>query len=62
MYASFSCPYIHIMSNPNMYKQASSNNITLDPYPFPSELGMEAYLMDNPSILKLDDRKSSSAR
>ena len=43
-------------------KQASSNNITLDPYPFPSELGMEAYLMDNPSILKLDDRKSSSAR
>lgn len=45
------------MSNPNMYKQASSNNITLDPYPFPSELGMEAYLMDNPSILKLDDRK-----
>lgn len=40
-----------------MYKQASSNNITLDPYPFPSELGMEAYLMDNPSILKLDDRK-----
>ena len=50
------------MSNPTMYKQASSNNITLDPYPFPSELGMEAYLMDNPSILKLDDRKSSSAR
>lgn len=45
------------MSNPNMYKQASSNNITLEPYPFPSELGMEAYLMDNPSILKLDDRK-----
>ena len=45
------------MSNPNMYKQASSNNITLDPYPFPSELGMEAYLMDNPSILKLADRK-----
>lgn len=45
------------MSNPNMYKQASSNNITLDSYPFPSELGMEAYLMDNPSILKLDDRK-----
>ena len=40
-----------------MYKQASSNNITLDSYPFPSELGMEAYLMDNPSILKLDDRK-----
>lgn len=40
-----------------MYKQASSNNITLEPYPFPSELGMEAYLMDNPSILKLDDRK-----
>ena len=25
------------MSNPNMYKQASSNNITLDPYPFPSD-------------------------
>ena len=40
-----------------MYKQASSNNVTLEPYPFPSELGMEAYLMDNPSILKLDDRK-----
>ncbi|MDE6570585.1 MAG: hypothetical protein K2K43_08220 [Alistipes sp.] len=45
------------MSNPNMYKQASSNNVTLESYPFPSELGMEAYLMDNPSILKLDDRK-----
>ena len=45
------------MSNPNMYKQASSNNVTLEPYPFPSELGMEAYLMDNPSILKLDDHK-----
>lgn len=40
-----------------MYKQASSNNVTLEPYPFPSELGMEAYLMDNPSILKLDDHK-----
>lgn len=45
------------MSTPNMYKQAISNNITLEPYPFPSELGMEAYLMDNPSILKLDDNK-----
>ena len=41
------------MSNPNMYKQASSNNVMLESYPFPSELGMEAYLMDNPSILKL---------
>ena len=45
------------MSTPNMYKQAISNNITLESYPFPSELGMEAYLMDNPSILKLDDNK-----
>ena len=45
------------MSTLNMYKQATSNNITLEPYPFPSELGMEAYLMDNPSILKLDDHK-----
>lgn len=43
------------MSTLNMYKQTTSNNITLEPYPFPSELGMEAYLMDNPSILKLND-------
>lgn len=45
------------MSTPNIYKQATSNNVALEPYPFPSELGMEAYLMDNPSILKLDDDK-----
>ena len=41
-----------------MFKQAVVNNILLEAYPFPSELGMEAYLMDNPCILGFMENKT----
>lgn len=39
----------------NIFRQLSANNVVIKPYPFPRELSMEAYLLDNESILKLDD-------
>lgn len=42
-----------------MYRQAVANNILLETYPFPSELGMEAYLMDNPRILSFSENKNT---
>jgi len=37
-----------------IYRQITANNIELKPYPFLKELAMEAYLMENEDILKLD--------
>lgn len=41
----------------NIYKQLAANNMTLEEAPFPSELGMEAFLMDNPQILAFGDEE-----
>ncbi len=38
-----------------LFKQITANNIVLKPYPFLKELAMEAYLIENQEILKLDD-------
>lgn len=37
-----------------IYRQITANNIELKDYPFHKELAMEAYLMENEDILKLD--------
>ncbi|WP_066833683.1 hypothetical protein [Rufibacter ruber] len=37
-----------------VFKQITANNITLKEYPFWKELAMEAYLIENEEILKLD--------
>lgn len=37
-----------------IFRQITANNIELKPYPFLKELAMEAYLMENEDILKLD--------
>lgn len=37
-----------------MFRQVTANNITLKEYPFWKELAMEAYLLENEEILKLD--------
>lgn len=37
-----------------IYRQITANNIELKDYPFLKELAMEAYLMENEDILKLD--------
>lgn len=39
----------------NIFKQVTANNILLESYPFFKELAMEAYIMENESILKLDN-------
>jgi len=38
-----------------LFRQITANNIELKEYPFLKELAMEAYLMENEDILKLDD-------
>lgn len=38
-----------------VFRQFTANNITLQPYPFRKELAMEAYLIENESILQLDE-------
>jgi hypothetical protein len=38
-----------------IFRQFTANNITLEPFPFRKELAMEAYLIENESILKLDE-------
>lgn len=37
-----------------IFRQVTANNITLKEYPFWKELAMEAYLLENEEILKLD--------
>lgn len=37
-----------------LFRQITANNIELKPYPFLKELAMEAYLMENGDVLKLD--------
>lgn len=37
-----------------IFKQITANNITLKEYPFWKELAMEAYLLENEALLKLD--------
>jgi hypothetical protein len=37
-----------------MYRQITANNIALKEYPFLKELAMEAYLLENEEILRLD--------
>jgi hypothetical protein len=44
-----------------IFKQITANNIELKPYPFIKELAMEAYLMENDSILNLDESDFSDA-
>lgn len=39
-----------------IYKQISINNIILKDYPFKSELVMQAFLIENEELLKLDDK------
>jgi hypothetical protein len=38
-----------------IFRQFTANNITLEPFPFRKELAMEAYLIENESILQLDE-------
>lgn len=37
-----------------LFRQITANNIELKPYPFLKELAMEAYLIENEDVLKLD--------
>jgi hypothetical protein len=39
-----------------LYRQITANNVELKEYPFWKELAMEAYLLENEEILKLDSR------
>lgn len=45
------------MAKTNLFKQLVANNLTLESAPFPSELGMEAFLMDNPEVLAFGDEE-----
>jgi len=39
----------------NLYSHVSASGSELEPFPFPSELAMEGYLVENPNVLKLDN-------
>ncbi len=43
-----------------VFRQFTANNITLQSFPFLKELAMEAYLIENESILQLDDSEFSA--
>lgn len=43
-----------------VYRHLSINSITLTSFPFPRELSMEAYLIENPDVLALDDDELSN--
>lgn len=43
-----------------LYTHLSANSILLSDFPFARELSMEAYLIENPSVLALDDDELSS--
>lgn len=42
-----------------IFRQITANNIELEDYPFLRELAMEAYLIENENILKLDNQNFS---
>lgn len=42
------------MAQTTLFKQLIANNLILEEAPFPSELGMEAFLMDNPKVLAFE--------
>src|SRR5690554_882588 len=42
-----------------VFRQITASNIELESYPFIRELAMEAYLLENENILKLDDQNFS---
>ncbi len=42
-----------------IYRQFTANNVIVQEYPFWKEITMEAYLMENEGILKLDDQNFS---
>lgn len=42
------------MAQTSLFKQLVANNLVLEEAPFPSELGMEAFLMDNPKVLAFE--------
>lgn len=44
-----------------IFRQITANNIELREYPFLKELAMEAYLMENEEVLKLDSNNFSDA-
>ncbi|NQZ78189.1 MAG: hypothetical protein HRT61_19095 [Ekhidna sp.] len=39
-----------------IYRQITANNVVINAYPFLKELAMEAYLLENEEILKLDNQ------
>ena len=45
------------MAQTSLFKQLVANNLVLEEAPFPSELGMEAFLMDNPKVLAFEKCK-----
>jgi hypothetical protein len=42
-----------------VFRQFTANSISMKPYPFWKELAMEAYLLENEDILKLDEQNFS---
>jgi hypothetical protein len=48
-----------ILLKMELYRQITANNIELNEYPFWKELAMEAYLLENEEILKLDKQNFS---
>ncbi|GAB2998559.1 hypothetical protein GCM10027284_15280 [Cyclobacterium sediminis] len=42
-----------------IFRQFTANSISMKPYPFWKELAMEAYLLENEDILKLDEQNFS---
>lgn len=42
-----------------IFRQVTANNVSMKPYPFWKELAMEAYLLENEEILKLDEQNFS---
>lgn len=50
------------MAQTNLFKQLAANNLVLEEAPFPSELGMETFLMDNPQILSFGDEQKGYPR
>ena len=45
----------------NLYTGLSLNNVLLEQFPFSSEVVMESFLVENPSVLSLDDGDLSRA-
>ena len=45
-----------------IYRHLTANHITLNAMPFLREIAMEAYLVENPDILALDNDELSTVR